>query len=75
MAIVAYRSCAGPPTRYSVTGVGHDGILVVANTVESSDEGAAIVGGDVHQLVEERFELGVPYDGGVRESRRVCPNS
>ena len=58
MAIAAYRSCAGPPTRYPVTGVGHNDILVVVNTVESSDEGDAIVSGDVQQLVEECFELG-----------------
>ena len=58
MAIGAYRSCAGPPTRYSVTGVGHDDILVAVNTVKSFDEGDAIVGGDVQQLVEKCSELG-----------------
>ena len=40
-----------------LVGVGHGDILLV-NTVEGSDEGAAIVGGDVQQLVEKCSELG-----------------
>ena len=42
----------------TLAGVDHDEILVAVNTVKSFDEGAAIVGGDVQQLVEECFEPG-----------------